>query len=181
MNVVESWTSANEFIFYGRSGGMASHCLDNQELTMLALPLLQACLGDVNTLRLPQVLADPTWLTPMTSKDCRELTPLIYHHVNPYGSFELDLDKRLAIGHSTDVRAAGHDRERLFSAKSAPRHAVTMCALRGGDVMRHPSFSAKVPPHETEAYGSACPGILDASRGAAPDRHFPHSRPAWRL
>ena len=33
----------------------------------------------------------------MTPEDFRALTPLIYHHVNPYGIFELDLDKRLAI------------------------------------------------------------------------------------
>jgi TnpA family transposase len=40
LNGVENWTSANEFIFYGRSGEMASHRLDDQELTMLTLHLL---------------------------------------------------------------------------------------------------------------------------------------------
>jgi Tn3 transposase DDE domain len=106
LNVVENWNSANEFIFYGRSGEIASNRLDDQELTMLALHLLQACLVYVNTLMLQQVLTDPTWLTAMTPEDFRALTPLIYHHVNPYGIFELDLDKRLAIGQPTDVLAA---------------------------------------------------------------------------
>jgi len=106
LNVVENWNSANEFIFYGRSGEMASHRVDDQELTMLALHLLQACLVYVNTLMLQQVFTEPTWLTAMTPEDFRALTPLIYHHVNPYGIFELDLDKRLAIGQPTDVLAA---------------------------------------------------------------------------
>jgi TnpA family transposase len=106
LNVVENWNSANEFIFYGRSGEIASNRLDDQELTMLALHLLQACLVYVNTLMLQQVLTEPTWLTAMTPEDFRALTPLIYHHVNPYGIFELDLDKRLAIGQPTDFLAA---------------------------------------------------------------------------
>ena len=33
----------------------------------------------------------------MTAPDFRALTPLVYSHVNPYGIFELDLDKRLPI------------------------------------------------------------------------------------
>jgi TnpA family transposase len=106
LNVVENWNSANEFIFYGRSGEIASHRVDDQELAMLALHLLQACLVYINTLRLQQVLAEPTWLTPMSPADFRALTPLNDHHVNPYGIFELDPDKRLAIEPPTGVLAA---------------------------------------------------------------------------
>jgi TnpA family transposase len=106
LNVVENWNSANEFIFYGRSGEIASNRLDDQELTMLALHLLQACLVYGKTLMLQQVLTEPTRLTAMTPEDFRALTPRIYHHVNPYGTFELDLDKRLAIGQPTDFLAA---------------------------------------------------------------------------
>jgi len=40
----------------------------------------------VNTLMFQQVLEDQ-----------RALSPLVYHHVYPYGSFELDLGKRLPI------------------------------------------------------------------------------------
>jgi len=47
---------------------MASHRVDDQELTMLALHLLQACLVYVNTLMLQQVFTEPTWLTAMTRR-----------------------------------------------------------------------------------------------------------------
>ena len=33
----------------------------------------------------------------MGLRELRALTPLIYSHVNPYGRFELDMDRRLAI------------------------------------------------------------------------------------
>ena len=73
---------------------------------MLSLHLLQASLVYVNTLMLQQVLADPAWLTLMTSEDFRALTLLIYHHVNPYGNFALDMDKRLVIDQPLDDLAA---------------------------------------------------------------------------
>jgi hypothetical protein len=50
----------------------------------------------VNTLMLQQVLADPTWASSMTPEDWR-LSRRIYHHVNPYGIFDLDFTKRLRI------------------------------------------------------------------------------------
>ena len=33
----------------------------------------------------------------MAAEDFRALTPLIHSHVNPYGSFELDMEKRLLL------------------------------------------------------------------------------------
>ncbi len=44
-----------------------------------------------------QVLEGPDWLERMIPEDLRALSPLIYHHVNPYGTFELDMAKRLPI------------------------------------------------------------------------------------
>ena len=44
-----------------------------------------------------QVLAEPAWRERMTVNDWRGLTPLIYHHVNPYGRIELDMARRLAL------------------------------------------------------------------------------------
>ena len=56
------------------------------------------CIRDsVNTLFIQEVLADPTWRARMTDDDWRGLTPLIYHHVNPYGRIELDMARRLAL------------------------------------------------------------------------------------
>ena len=31
----------------------------------------------------------------MTEPDWRGLTPLIYQHINPYGTFELNMEQRL--------------------------------------------------------------------------------------
>jgi hypothetical protein len=44
-----------------------------------------------------QVLADRVWLDRMEPDDFRTLTPLIYAHINPYGTFELDMQKRLYL------------------------------------------------------------------------------------
>ena len=52
----------------------------------------------VNTLMLQDVLADPAWLGRMEVEDMRALSPLIYAHINPYGTFELDLAERLELG-----------------------------------------------------------------------------------
>ena len=44
-----------------------------------------------------EVLAEPGWRDRMTVDDWRALSPLIYHHVNPYGRIELDMSRRLAF------------------------------------------------------------------------------------
>jgi TnpA family transposase len=97
LNVVENWNSANSFIFYGRAGELSSNRRDDQELAMLALHLLQISLVYVNTLMIQDVLRDLEWRARLTTEDYRGLTPLIYSHVNPYGSFHLDLSTRLSI------------------------------------------------------------------------------------
>ena len=76
---------------------MATNRLEAQELAMLSLHLLQIALVYINTLMIQQVLADRAWLDRMEADDLRALTPLIYAHVNPYGTFELDLNKRLHL------------------------------------------------------------------------------------
>jgi TnpA family transposase len=106
LNVVENWNSANDFIFYGKSGEIATNRLDDQEIAVLSLHLLQAALVYINTLMLQQVLAEPSWLARMTPEDYRALTPLIYHHVNPYGLFELDMAERLPIEQAPGSLAA---------------------------------------------------------------------------
>ncbi|WP_419640185.1 Tn3 family transposase, partial [Thiolapillus sp.] len=97
LNVVENWNSANSFIFYGKGGEVATNRLEDQELSVLALHLLQISLVYVNTLMIQQVLNEPNWLSRMKLEDFRALTPLIYAHVNPYGLFELDMNTRLPI------------------------------------------------------------------------------------
>ncbi len=97
LNVVENWNSANSFIFYGKGGEVATNRLEEQELSVLCLHLLQICLVCINTLMIQQVLSEITWMSRMKTADFRALTPLIYNHVNPYGTWRLDLDERLLI------------------------------------------------------------------------------------
>jgi TnpA family transposase len=97
LNVIESWNSANSFVFYGRGGEIATNQHADQELALLALHLVQNCLVYINTLMVQQVLAEPTWMARMRADDLRALTPLFYRHVNPYGLFQLDMTTRLDL------------------------------------------------------------------------------------
>ncbi len=104
LNVVERWNEVNDFIFYGKGGEFASNRLESQELSMLSLHLLQICLVYVNTLMIQTVLAKKHWEKKLTATDLRAITPLIFGHVNPYGTYKLDLKER--IGSLTQPSAA---------------------------------------------------------------------------
>ena len=97
LNVVENWNSANDFIFYGKSGDFTSGTVALQEISMLCLHLLQLSLTYINTLLIQQVLSESEWMQKMGALELRALTPLIYFHVNPYGIFRLDMAERLHI------------------------------------------------------------------------------------
>jgi TnpA family transposase len=97
LNVIENWNSANDFIFFGKGGELATNKLEDQELAVLSLHLLQICMVYINTLMLQEVLVEPVWATPMADEDRRGLTPLFYSHVNPYGEFKLDMAERLFL------------------------------------------------------------------------------------
>ena len=56
-----------------RAPQIAANDLENQELTMLALHLLQICLVYINTLMIQRVLTEPDW----TRNACCEM---IYVH-----------------------------------------------------------------------------------------------------
>lgn len=96
LNVVERWNGVNDFIFYGKGGEFASNRLESQELSVLSLHLLQICLVYVNTLMIQSVLEQKHWQQKLTEVDFRAITPLIFSHVNPYGTFKLDLKERIA-------------------------------------------------------------------------------------
>ncbi|OEV04601.1 Tn3 family transposase [Streptomyces oceani] len=97
LQVVENWNSANKDLFYGKDGDLAGADKESQEVSMLALHLLQSALVHVNTLLMQQVLADPKWADTLTDADRRALSPLFWTHVNPYGRFELDMNSRLEL------------------------------------------------------------------------------------
>jgi hypothetical protein len=95
--VVENWNSANDFILYGKGGELASNKLEDQEILRLSLRLFQVSLVYVNTLMIQQVLAEPEWQGRLTAVDLRALSPLKWQHVNPYGTFTLNMQERLPL------------------------------------------------------------------------------------
>lgn len=97
LNVIENWNGANDFIFFGKGSECATNNLEEQEIIMLSLHLLQISLVYVNTLMMQQVLAGEEWRGVLTAEDLRAITPLFYNHVNPYGTFNLNMEKRLPI------------------------------------------------------------------------------------
>lgn len=78
LNVVENWNSANTFILFGKGGELASNRQEDQEVSMLALHLLQISMVYINTLMIQRVLSEPSWSGRLTTEDLRALTPLIY-------------------------------------------------------------------------------------------------------
>ncbi|MFF4391263.1 Tn3 family transposase [Streptomyces sp. NPDC001552] len=97
LQVVENWNSANHDLFYGKDGDLTGSDKESQEVSMLALHLLQSALVHVNTLLLQDVLAEEKWHKKLTDADRRALSPLFWTHVNPYGRFELDMNSHLDL------------------------------------------------------------------------------------
>ncbi|SHE40489.1 Transposase and inactivated derivatives, TnpA family [Seinonella peptonophila] len=103
LNVVENWNSANSFIFYGKGGEIQTNQLEDQEIAVLSLHLLQNSLVLINTLMIQEVLLENNkqLLQKLEPEDYRALTPLIYSHVNPYGTFQLNMNQRLPLRNIT--------------------------------------------------------------------------------
>ena len=97
LNVVESWNSANGFIFYGKQGEISSNRKESQEIGLLCLHLLQASMVYINILMIQDVLKETGWIDKMTPRDLAALSPLFTLHINPYGRFELNMKARLDL------------------------------------------------------------------------------------
>lgn len=106
---MENWNSANTALFYGKDGDLTGSERESQEVSMLALHLLQSTLVHVNTLLMERVLGDPAWAEKLTDADRRALSPLHWTHVNPYGTFRLDMDTRLDLDRGPIDEADGYD------------------------------------------------------------------------
>ncbi|MER7694707.1 hypothetical protein [Streptomyces sp. NPDC097610] len=52
----------------------------------------------MSTLLVQQVLPEPAWANNLSDEVRRGLTALFWSNVNPYGTFRLDMDKRLDLG-----------------------------------------------------------------------------------
>ena len=96
-NVVERLNSIMGFIFYGKLGEISTNIRRDQELAIVCLHLLQACMAYVNTIIFQNVLSRPEWQNVLTPEDKRALNVLFHSHLNPYGLFPLDLNTRLGI------------------------------------------------------------------------------------
>lgn len=97
LNIVENWNSVNDFIFYGKKSEINSNSRDEQEYSMLCLHLLQVCITYINILLVQDIITPELWNQDFADEDRRGLTPLFNGHINPYGTFELDMAKRLSL------------------------------------------------------------------------------------
>lgn len=97
LNVVENWNGTNSFVFFGKNGEISTNSLADQEISVLALHLLQISMVYVNTIMIQQVVKEKNWLEKMSIEDKRAISPLVYAHINPYGSFNLDMEERLDL------------------------------------------------------------------------------------
>ena len=88
---------ANDFILIGKGGEITTNRREDQELAMLSLHLLQNAMVYINTLMIQRVLSEKKWEQRLSVDDLRALTPLIYSHISPYGTFLLDMNARLDI------------------------------------------------------------------------------------
>jgi TnpA family transposase len=92
LNGIESWNSCNQFICFARRSELRTNDPVVQELTIGSLHLLQNAMVLANVLMVEEVL-DRDLFERMNTEDLRALTPLFTSSINPYGEFELDLDK----------------------------------------------------------------------------------------
>jgi Tn3 transposase DDE domain-containing protein len=109
LQVVEHWNSANTVIFYGKDSELTGPDRETQEISMLALHLLQAALVHINTILVQRVLQELRRADRLADDDRRGLTPLFWSNINPYGTFRLDMDRRLDLdrGPTAPVTALG--------------------------------------------------------------------------
>ncbi|MEV0375549.1 transposase [Streptomyces sp. NPDC050636] len=110
LQVVENWNSANIVLHYGKDGALTGPDKEHAETSMLALHLLQSSLVHINTLLLQRVLADPAWAKKLSDEDRRGLTTHFWSNISPYGTFRLEMDKRLDLAPLCSPPPAGSQR-----------------------------------------------------------------------
>lgn len=95
--VVETWNSGIDFVHYGKNSELTGDDREDLEISMLAMHLLQASLVLVNTLIIQQILTEPEWAGRLTDRDKKALSALIWAHINPYGTFHIDMSTHLDL------------------------------------------------------------------------------------
>jgi TnpA family transposase len=92
LNGIEHWNSCNQFICFARRSELRTNDPVMQELIVGSLHLLQNAMVLANTLMMERVITNDV-LERMTTEDIYSLTPLFTSSINPYGEFDLDLNK----------------------------------------------------------------------------------------
>jgi TnpA family transposase len=148
LQVVEQWNSANGAIFYGKDAELTGADREDQEISMLALHLLQSALVLVNTQLVDRVLDEPAWASRMdTAANRRGLTALFWSNVGLHGRFELDLTTRL--DYRRGPRVPGEPLgQRATSPREPPDVAVT------GKRQPHPGESGERNASEDAGTGN---------------------------
>jgi TnpA family transposase len=77
LQVVEHWHSATAVVFSCKDSELTGADREHQEVSMLALHLLQPALVRVDALLLQRVLAEPAWPPRLAEVGRRALTPLL--------------------------------------------------------------------------------------------------------
>jgi len=65
--------------------------------------MLQNSMVYFNTLIIQEILQNTDLLEKMTKEDFRGLTPLFCNHINPYGIFKLNMNKRFDFSINNNV------------------------------------------------------------------------------
>ncbi|MGC4748138.1 Tn3 family transposase [Micromonospora sp. DT201] len=112
LQVVEQWNSANVAIHYGREAELPGADREAQEISMLALHLLQSALVLVNTRMVDRVLDSPDFAGRLTDNDLRGLTPLFWSNVALHGTLQLDLDQRVDYERGIAAASAATEEQR---------------------------------------------------------------------
>jgi hypothetical protein len=86
--------------------GLSGSDEESQEVSMLALRLLQCALVHVNTLLFQGILSEGEWQKRLTDTDRRALSPLFWTRVKPHGRFEPDMNSHLGLAAAATVPEA---------------------------------------------------------------------------
>jgi hypothetical protein len=128
---------------------------------MLAMHLLQSSLVLVNTLIIQQILSEPQWAGRLTDRDKKALTALIWAHINPYGTFHIDMNT-----HPPQPRTRRSTRGSRLSCRPPTRISRRYLAAADTD----PSTGPSTPAHPRTRRRDRCPAGRSPPSGWAPPR-----------
>ena len=74
---------------------------------LLAVPVFFGLGWIAARVDIQQILSEPQWAGRLTDRDKKAITALIWAHINPYGTFHIDMNTHLDLGPAgQDAQAA---------------------------------------------------------------------------